>query len=269
MSGGRGSSPPETRSRSPPREAYLLRPRIRSISCGRTGPSSGLSPLPHSRCETGSPTSHDRGGDVLDDPVAVPARGLRWLSRPHEEVRLHRLPQVRDAVRVPAPKDPKGPIREPDDVLLGDVVVPDHVHARLRGDKRDLVHLAGAQLPVLHLHDVLPTHRLRGHVHRDGDRGGDALLDPEDLQHLQGHPRGDVVDHGAVLDRRDPELPHPPTPRSISRSAIRTGTALNACRKYFACGVRSTAGSISVTRGSGWSTMRSFFASRRIARSTR
>src|SRR6267143_1923582 len=237
---------------------------ISSRSCGRTCPPSGSAPGRPRRRD-----SDDRRGDILDDPVAVPARDAGRVPRPHEEVRLHGFPQVRDAVRVPALQDAHGPIRQPHEVLLRQVVVPDHVHARPRRDQRDLVDLPRAQLPVLHLHDILPSHRLRGDVHRDGHGGGHVPLDPEDLLDLQGHPRRDVVDHRAVLDRRDPELPHPPTPRSISRSAIRTGTALNACRKYFACGVRSTAGSISVTRGSGWSTMRSFFASLRIARSTR
>src|SRR2546427_3287892 len=245
------------RSGSPRTAGGVWESPISSKSSGRTCPPSGSAPGRPRRRD-----SDDRRGDILDDPVAVPAGAAGRVPRPHEEVRLHGFPQVRDAVRVPALQDPHGPIRQPHEVLLRHVVVPDHVHARPRRDQRDLVDLPRAQLPVLHLHDVLPPHRLRRDMHRDGHRGRDALVDPQDLEDLQRHPRGDMVDHGPVLDRRHPELPHPPTPRTISRRAIRTGTALNAWRKYFAYGVRSTAGSISVTRGSGWRTMRSFFASR-------
>src|SRR5437867_12332982 len=148
-------------------------------------------------------------------------------------------------------------------------LVAGHVHGGRRRDERDLIELPTAELAVFDLHDVFPTHRLTRHVHRDGHRRRHGVPDPEDLEHLQREPRRDMVDHGPVLDRGDAELPHAPSPRIRSRSAIRTGTALKACLKYTACFVRSTSGAISVTRGSGCMMMSPRFASLRISISMR
>src|SRR3989475_6311163 len=118
-------------------------------------------------------------------------------------------------------------------------------------------------------HDVFPPHGLTRNVHRDCHGRSHGVPDAEDLEDFQGEPRRNVVDHGPVLDRGDAEFPHAPSPRIRSRSAIRTGTALNACLKYTACFVRSTSGAISVTRGRGCMMMSPRFASRSTSMSTR
>src|SRR6266508_2394307 len=201
--------------------------------------------------------------------TAILAHDPERAHRPDDELRFHRLSDIRDAVRVRASQDADGAIGERDAPLLGHVVVADHIHGGGRRDESDLVDLSGSELTVLDLHDVLPPHRLARHVHRHGHGRRDGIADPEDLQDLQGPPRGDVIDHGPILDRGDAELPHSPPPRMRSRRAIRTGTPLKACLKYTACFVRSTSGSISVVRGSGCRMMRSRLASRSMPASMR
>src|SRR5438093_10078968 len=215
------------------------------------------------------PSSEDVAHDVFELSIAVLADDAERILRTHDERRLDRLSDVRDAVRIRAPEDADRPVRQGQGTFLRDVVVPDHVHGRGRSDERDLVELPPAELAVLDLDDVLPPHRLTGDVHRDRNRRGHGVPDAEDLEDLQGEPRRDVVDHGPVLDRGDAEFPHAPSPKIRSRSAIRTGTALNACLKYTACFVRSTSGAISVTRGRGCMMMRPRFASRSTSMSTR
>src|SRR5439155_204738 len=138
-----------------------------------------------------------------------------------------------------------GPIRQGDAAFLRHVVIPDHVHRRGRRDHGDLLDLAGLELPVLDLDDVLPPHRAARDMHGDRDRRGHGIPDAEDLQDLQGAAGRDVIDHRPVLDRRDSELLHSPPPKIRSSKAMRTGRALEACLKYTACFVRSTSGAIS------------------------
>src|SRR3989442_4874738 len=207
--------------------------------------------------------------DVFELPVAVLADDAQGVLRSHSERRFNRLADVRDTVRIRASQDADRPFRKRERSFLRDVVVADHIHGGGGRDEGDLLEFTAAELAVLDLHDVLPTHRLTRPVHRDGPRRRHRVPDPENLQDLQGGPRGNVVDHGPVLDRGDAEFPHAPSPRIRSRSAIRTGTALNACLKYTACFVRSTSGAISVTRGRGCMMMSPRFASRSTSMSTR
>src|SRR6266852_6139481 len=213
--------------------------------------------------------SENVADDVFELPVAVLADDAQGVLRSHDERRLDRLADVRDAVRIRASQDADCPIRRRQRAFLRDVVVANHIHGGGGRDERDLLEFAAAELAVLDLDDVFPTHRLTRHVHRHGHRRGHRIPDPEDLQDLEGEPRGNVIDHGPVLDRGDAKFPHAPSPRIRSRSAMRTGTALKACLKYTACFVRSTSGAISVTRGSGCMMMSPRFASRRMSMSTR
>src|SRR5256885_15495250 len=164
--------------------------------------------------------------DVFELSIAILADDAEGTLRAHDERRLDRLSDVGDAVRIRAPEDADRPVREGQGTFLCDVVVPDHVHGRGRGDERDLVELPPAELAVLDLDDVLPPHRLTGDVHRDRHRRGHGVPDAEDLEDLQGEPRRDVVDHGPVLDRGDAEFSHAPSPMLRSKSAIETSTAL-------------------------------------------
>src|SRR5712692_9989880 len=214
-------------------------------------------------------SSENVAHDVLEFPIAVLANDAERTLRSDDERRLDRLADVRDAVRICAPEDAYRPVRQCERAFLRDIVIADHVHRGRRSDERDLVQLPAAELAVLDLDDVFPTHCLARHVHRDGHRRRHGVPDAEDLQHLQGESRRNMVDHGPVLDRGDAEFPHTPSPRIKSRSAIRTGTALNACLKYTACFVRSTSGAISVTRGRGCMMMSPRLASRRTSMSTR
>src|SRR2546422_1836031 len=207
--------------------------------------------------------------DVFELSIAILADDAEGTLRAHDERRFDRLSDVRNAVRIRAPEDADRPVREGQGTFLRDVVVPDHVHGGGGSDERDLVELPSAELAVVDLDDVLPPHRLTRNVHRDRHGRCDGIPDAEDLQDFQGEPRRNVVDHGPVLDRGDAEFPHAPSPRIRSRSAIRTGTALNACLKYTACFVRSTSGAISVTRGRGCMMMSPRFASRSTSMSTR
>src|SRR5256885_1479827 len=165
------------------------------------------------------PSSENVAHDVFELPIAVLADDAERILRTHDERRFDRLSDVRDAVRIGASKDADRPVREGQGTFLCDVVVPDHVHGRGRGDERDLVELPSAELAVLDLDDVLPPHRLTGDVHRDRNRRGHGVPDAEDLEDLQGEPRRDVVDHGPVLDRGDAGFPHAPSPRIRSRIA--------------------------------------------------
>src|SRR5881296_46816 len=214
-------------------------------------------------------SSENVAHDVFEFAVAVLAKDAKRILRSDDERRLDRLADVRDAVRIRASEDADRSVRKSEGAFLRDIVVADHVHRGRRSDERDLVELPTAKFAVLDLDDVLPAHRLTRHVHRDGHRRRHSVPDAEDLQDLQGEPRRNMINHGPVLDRGDAEFPHAPSPRIRSRSAIRTGTALNACLKYTACFVRSTSGAISVTRGRGCMMMSPRFASRSTSMSTR
>src|SRR6267143_1145926 len=111
--------------------------------------------------------SDDVRDDLLDLAVAVLAYDPERVLRPHDELGFDRLAGVRDAVRVRAPEDADRAIRERDAALLGDVVIPDHVHGRRRRDEGDLVDLPRTELAVLDLHDVLPSHGAAWAVHGD------------------------------------------------------------------------------------------------------
>src|SRR2546425_4415192 len=215
------------------------------------------------------PSSENVTHDVFELSIAILADDAEGTLRAHDKRRFDRLSDVRDAVRIRASEDADCPVREGQGTFLRDVVVRDHVHGGGGSDERDLVELPSAELAVLDLDDVLPPHRLTRNVHRDRHGRCDGVPDAEDLEDFQGEARRNVVDHGPILDRGDAEFPHAPSPRIRSRSAIRTGTALNACLKYTACFVRSTSGAISVTRGRGCMIMRPPFASRSTSMSTR
>src|SRR6267143_942737 len=213
--------------------------------------------------------SHNVCHNLFQLAIAILANDAKRVLGANDEFRFDGFLQIRDAIRVRATQDPDRSIRQREGALLRDVIVADHIHRGRRRDQGDHVDLERPALPVLDLDDVFPSHGSARDMHRDGDRRGHGVTDPEDLQDLEGQARGDVVDHRAVLDRRDPQLPHSAPPRMRSRRAMRTGTALEACLKYTACFVRSTSGAISVSRGSGCMMMRPRFASRRRASSTR
>lgn len=213
--------------------------------------------------------SYDVRGDVIQFPLAIPASETQGILGPDSELCLDRLSLVRDAIGIATSEDPHIFVGKGHSPFLRDVVVPDHVYRRVGGYERYLVHFPGAQLPVLDLYYVLPTEHLARHVHRYRDRGGDVLTYAEDLEDLERHSTGDMIDDGPVLDGGYADLLQVSAPKTIERSAMRIGMPLKACLKYLAWDVESTSGDISVTRGSGWRIMRSLRASFNKFMSTR
>src|SRR5690349_17097309 len=103
----------------------------------------------------------------------------------YQELRLNRFPSIRDARRIRASHYSSYGLRKFDSGLLGNLIISYDVYRRARRDQGNLVDLAGFELTVFYLYNILLAIRFRRHVHCDTDDVSLTATDSQDFQNIE------------------------------------------------------------------------------------